>query len=122
MSAQHGAGCVGLVLENGMGSEAGSNDVLDDLVTPEEIARRISQSSGVHMTARTVWEKARRVGVAKKIGRSPLISARDIPFLLQEETKQRQRALLEEASAAARQTNLLRTLRRNRKQRAKKNA
>ncbi|WP_457814186.1 hypothetical protein U8C43_24385 [Sinorhizobium meliloti] len=36
------------------------NDFLDSLLTPEEIARRITASSGVKMTARTVWEKARR--------------------------------------------------------------
>jgi hypothetical protein len=60
---------------------------LDDLLTPDEIARRITASSGVNMTGRTVWEKARRIGVSKKIGRSMLISAVDIPALLQEEKK-----------------------------------
>lgn len=59
--------------------------ILDSLLTPEEIARRITTSSSVHVSARIVWEKARRIGVAKKIGRSPLISAEDIPLLLQEE-------------------------------------
>jgi transposase len=65
-----------------------SNDnipALDRLVTPEEIAGRISSSSGVSMSARTVWEKARRVGVSRKIGRAMLISIDDIPELLKEE-------------------------------------
>ncbi|MDX1195290.1 hypothetical protein GOL96_29790 [Sinorhizobium medicae] len=70
------------------------NDFLDGLLTPEEIARRITASSGVHMTARTVWEKARRIGVAKKIGRSPLIHLSDVPRLLEEETKSERRAHL----------------------------
>ncbi len=61
--------------------------ILDSLLTPEEIARRITASSGVHMTARTVWEKARRIGVAKKIGRAMLVAVDDIPLLLKEETK-----------------------------------
>jgi hypothetical protein len=60
---------------------------LDRLVSPEEIARRITASSGVLLTARTVWEKARRIGVAKKIGRSMLIAVDDIPALLKEEDK-----------------------------------
>ncbi|WEX76862.1 hypothetical protein PYH37_005213 [Sinorhizobium numidicum] len=61
------------------------DDFLDGLLTPEEIARRITASSGVHMTARTVWEKAKRLGVAKKIGRSPLIHLSDVPRLLEVE-------------------------------------
>lgn len=61
--------------------------LLDKLLTPEEIARRITASSGVQLTALTVREKARRLGIAKKIGRSPLISIEDIPALLQEERK-----------------------------------
>ncbi|RVH50670.1 hypothetical protein [Sinorhizobium meliloti] len=67
------------------------NDFLDSLLTPEEIARRITASSGVKMTARTVWEKARRIGVAKKIGRSPLIHLSDVPRLLEEETRDERR-------------------------------
>ncbi|MGK9198986.1 hypothetical protein [Sinorhizobium meliloti] len=63
------------------------NDFLDSLLTPEEIARRITASSGVYISARTVWEKARRIGVAKKIGRSMLISIEDVPALLIEETR-----------------------------------
>lgn len=61
------------------------NDLLNSLLTPEEIARRITASSGAHITARTVWEKAKRIGVAKKIGRSMLISIEDVPALLREE-------------------------------------
>ncbi|RVL72903.1 hypothetical protein CN135_28800 [Sinorhizobium meliloti] len=67
------------------------DDCLDSLLTPEEIARRITESSGVHVSARTVWEKARRIGVAKKIGRSMLISVDDVPALLIEETRDERR-------------------------------
>ncbi|MDW9463107.1 hypothetical protein GOA57_24925 [Sinorhizobium meliloti] len=70
------------------------DDFLFGLLTPEEIARRITASSGVETTARTVWEKARRIGVAKKIGRSPLIHLSDVPQLLEEETKSEMRAHL----------------------------
>ncbi len=70
------------------------DDFLDGLLTPKEIARRITASSGVETTARTVWEKARRLGVAKKIGRSPLIHLSDVPRLLEEETKSERRAHL----------------------------
>jgi hypothetical protein len=62
-------------------------DGLDSLVTPDKIAERISAASGIHLTGRTVWEKAKRLGVAKKIGRLRLISTADIPLLLKEETK-----------------------------------
>lgn len=62
-------------------------DLLDNLRTPQQIAERISASSGIHVTGRTVWEKARRLGIAKKIGRSMLVSVDDIPLLLKEETK-----------------------------------
>ena len=58
---------------------------LDRLLTPEAIAERITAASGVSMSARTVWEKARRVGVSRKIGRAMLISIDDIPELLKEE-------------------------------------
>ncbi|WP_455918871.1 hypothetical protein [Ensifer canadensis] len=68
-----------------------NDDLLDGLLTPDEIARRITASSGVKMTARTVWEKARRIGVAKKIGRAMLIAVEDIPALLKEETKTERR-------------------------------
>lgn len=60
-----------------------------DVITPEEVARRITESSGVHFAGRTVWEKAKRIGIAKKIGRTPLIAVSDIPLLLQEEDKKR---------------------------------
>lgn len=62
-------------------------DLLENLRTPEQIAERINSVSGAHITARTVWEKARRLGIAKKIGRSMLISVDDIPLLLAEEKK-----------------------------------
>ncbi|MBM7045216.1 hypothetical protein [Rhizobium lusitanum] len=62
-------------------------DLLAGLLTPDEIAERISASSGIHLTGRTVWEKAKRLGIAKKIGRSMLIAIDDIPALLQEERK-----------------------------------
>ena len=73
------------------GSETGT--VLDRLLTPGEIARRITASCGVHMTGRTVWEKARRIGVAKKMGRTPLIATDDIALLLEDETKSEKREL-----------------------------
>ncbi|NTF80530.1 hypothetical protein [Rhizobium rhizogenes] len=60
-----------------------TNTTAFDVLTPEEIARRITESSGVQMTGRTVWEKARRLGIAKKLGRSMLIAIDDIPQLLQ---------------------------------------
>ncbi|WSG73070.1 hypothetical protein U8P80_16165 [Rhizobium beringeri] len=63
-------------------------DLLDNLRTPQQIAERITASSGIHLTGRTVWEKAKRLGIAKKIGRLMLISADDIPLLLKEETKE----------------------------------
>lgn len=75
------------------------NDFLDSLLTPEEIARRITASSGVKMTARTVWDKARRIGVAKKIGRSMLISIEDVPALLREEKPKRNAYLYDPISA-----------------------
>ncbi len=62
-------------------------DLLDNLRTADQIAERITASTGTHITARTVREKARRLGVAKKIDRSMLISVDDIPLLLKEETK-----------------------------------
>mgnify|MGYP007085786611 CR=1 FL=1 len=69
------------------GANMSKDHFLDGLLTPEEIARRISASSGAHITGRTVWEKARRIGVAKKIGRTPLVSIDDLPLLLKEEDK-----------------------------------
>lgn len=63
-------------------------DILDNLRTPQQIAERISAASGLHITARTIWEKARRIGIGKKVGRSMLISVDDIPSLLKEEAKQ----------------------------------
>lgn len=84
-------------------------DLLDNLRTPQQIAERISASTGVHITARTVWEKAKRVGIGKKIGRTMLVSVDDIPRLLKEETKTGRRDRLtairtgEQALAALRQ-------------------
>lgn len=76
-----------------------SVDLLSGLLTPEEIARRITESSGVPLHARTVWEKAKRLGIAKKLGRSMFIAIDDIPALLQEETKADRMARLRERSA-----------------------
>ncbi|MDX0226780.1 hypothetical protein RWA06_02035 [Sinorhizobium meliloti] len=98
------------------------NDFLDGLLTPEEIARRITASSGVHMTARTVWEKARRIGVAKKIGRSMLISIEDVPALLREEKPKRSAYLYDPISAPTivhRPGDALAALKRARKKRQK---
>lgn len=71
-------------------------DFLSKVITPEEVARRITASSGVHMTERTVWEKAKRLGIAKKLGRSMFIHIDDIPRLLEMEPtakdRDRQRA------------------------------
>jgi len=75
-------------------SETVAPTILDGLLTPEEIARRITASSGVNITARTIWEKARRIGVARKIGRAMLIAVEDIPLLLKEETKSEKRERL----------------------------
>lgn len=63
-------------------------NLLDNLLTPQQIAERITASAGVRITARTVWEKAKRLGICKKIGRSMLVSVEDIPLLLKEETKE----------------------------------
>ncbi|KAA9386923.1 hypothetical protein [Neorhizobium galegae] len=62
-------------------------DILDNLLTPQQIAERIKASAGVTLATRTIWEKARRIGVAKKIGRSMLIHVDDIPKLLEPESK-----------------------------------
>jgi hypothetical protein len=71
-------------------------------MTPDEIARHISESSGAHITGRTVWDKAKRLGLSKKIGRLMLISIDDIPKLLvQEDTKEQRR--LKAASAKTEQ-------------------
>lgn len=50
-------------------SDKGPGAILDTLLTPEQIAERIQASTGVVVTPRTIWEKARRVGVSLKIGR-----------------------------------------------------
>lgn len=41
------------------------------------------------MTGRTVWERARRVGIAKKMGRTPMIHVDDIPALLKDRKPER---------------------------------
>ena len=62
-------------------------ELLDGLLTPEDIASRIKAASGVTIAPRTIWEKAKRLGVSKKIGRSRLIHVDDIPGLLENEQK-----------------------------------
>ncbi|WHO79672.1 hypothetical protein [Rhizobium leguminosarum] len=89
-------------------------DVLDNLRTPQQIAERISASSGIHLTGRTVWEKAKRIGIAKKIGRSMLISAADIPLLLEEVTKADKRQQRENKTADFLQRRNLAALRKTR--------
>lgn len=88
--------------------------LIDGLLTPEEIARRITASSGVHMTARTVWEKARRIGVAKKIGRAMLVAVEDIPLLLKDETKAEKRERLIKKSSRPDALTMLRQARKKR--------
>ncbi|NRQ15591.1 hypothetical protein [Ensifer sesbaniae] len=88
--------------------------ILDGLLTPEEIARRITASSGAHITGRTIWEKARRIGVAKKIGRTPLISIEDIPLLLNEETKTERLDRLKNKSSRPDALTMLRQARKKR--------
>ncbi len=88
--------------------------ILDGLLTPEEIARRITTSSGVHVTARTVWEKARRIGVGKKIGRATLVAVEDIPLLLKEETKAEKRERLIKKSNRPDALTMLRQARKKR--------
>ena len=83
----------------------------------DEIARRITESSGIHLTGRTVWEKAKRLGLAKKIGRSMLISIDDIPALLQEETKAARIERLREKARSNSKDNALAVLRRARSKR-----
>lgn len=61
--------------------------LLDGLMSSQQISERIKASAGVTLAPRTIWEKARRIGVAKKIGRSMLIHVDDIPKLLEPETK-----------------------------------
>lgn len=60
---------------------------LDGLMSPQQNSERIKASAGVTLAPRTIWEKARRIGVAKKIGRSMLIHVDDIPRLLEPKTK-----------------------------------
>jgi hypothetical protein len=64
--------------------------LLDKYLTPDQIAERINATAGVPLTGRTVWDKAKRIGVAQKIGRSMLISIDDIPLLLKMENKREQ--------------------------------
>lgn len=94
-------------------------DILDNLRTPQQIAERITASAGVHITARTVWEKARRLGIAKKIGRSMLVSVDDIPLLLREETKADKREQLAETTAPLQKKRALAALRKARRAREK---
>ncbi|MBB3743758.1 hypothetical protein FHX10_003257 [Rhizobium sp. BK591] len=89
-------------------------DLLDNLRTPQQIAERISASSGIHVTGRSVWEKARRLGIAKKIGRSMLVSVDDIPLLLKEETKADKRQHRENKTADFQQKRNMTALRKTR--------
>ncbi|MGO8172724.1 hypothetical protein ACC764_19710 [Rhizobium ruizarguesonis] len=89
-------------------------DGLDSLFTPDKIAERISAASGIHLSGRTVWEKAKRLGIAKKIGRSMLISAADIPLLLKEETKADKRQQRQNKTADFQQNRNLAALRKAR--------
>jgi len=89
-------------------------DLLDNLRTAQQIAERITESTCAHITARTVWEKAKRLGIAKKIGRTMLVSVDDIPLLLKEETKADKRHQLEEKTAPLRQKRNLAAIRKAR--------
>ena len=68
-------------------------EFLDTLRTPEDIAEHISRGTGVTMTGRTVWEKARRLGIAKKLGRSMFVAIDDITLLLAPEPPPSQRTV-----------------------------
>jgi hypothetical protein len=70
------------------------NDFLDGLRTPAQIADQISAATGVAVAARTVWEKAKRLGIGKKIGRQPMIHVDDILKLLMDEKSAKQEARL----------------------------
>jgi len=63
--------------------------LLDQVITPTEAARRIQASSGVAVSARTIWEKARRIGIAKKLGRDCFLLISDIPKLMEPESAPR---------------------------------
>lgn len=52
------------------------------LRTPDDIAKQITAATSVPMTGRTVWERARRLGIGKKMGRTPMIHIDDISALL----------------------------------------
>ncbi|WP_165219557.1 winged helix-turn-helix domain-containing protein [Affinirhizobium pseudoryzae] len=56
---------------------------MDGLLTPKAVADRISRSTGVTVTARTVWERARAMGLGKKVGRTPLVHIDDVPKILE---------------------------------------
>ena len=43
-----------------------TDEMLDHLRTPAQIAERITASTGINLTGRTVLEEARRLGIAKK--------------------------------------------------------
>jgi len=92
------------------GTQSGEKEMTDQLLdnrrTPAQIAERITASPGIHLTDRTVWEKARRLGIAKKVGRSMFISIDDVPKLLQQE---------KERHVPISKANALEILRRHRK-------
>jgi len=56
--------------------------LLSGLRTPDDIAKQISEDAGTPMTGRTVWDRAKRLGLGKKMGRTPMIHVDDIPELL----------------------------------------
>tara|TARA_R110002020_G_scaffold53905_8_gene150514 strand:- start:37077 stop:37352 length:276 start_codon:yes stop_codon:yes gene_type:complete len=84
--------------------------LLSGLRSPDEIAKQISEATGVPVTGRTVWERAIRLGIAKKMGRTPLIHVDDIPALLVYEIPKR---------PTMRKGEALRLLRKARRERAK---
>jgi hypothetical protein len=92
---------------------------LSALLAPDQISERITASTGIHLTGRTVWEKACRLGIANKIGRSMLISIDDIPLLLKQETKKDRREQLMAKRVVRTGNEALKMLHRARSQRAK---
>lgn len=61
-----------------------AHSILDGLVTVEEIARRLTASSGTNITVRAIWPKAQLLGVARKIGRVRFVHQDDIHKLFQD--------------------------------------
>lgn len=80
------------------GNDNRPDAILDTLLTPEQIANRINKSAGADVSARAIWDKAKRLGLSIKIGRTPMISAESIPALLQQEKRKWQTSSDEESS------------------------